>query len=593
MYFTLSLVFTVALVSNLSPNSLVCIQNRSVTRKNKIQYSHFEHYLYATPLRKNSLLEHGFQPRSCLAYLTIILLAASNDIESNPGPSPDLQDQSTIYPCGTCDKPVTWENRAVLCDNCDQWYHIHCQDVHSKTYSNLNEDSNIRWDCIICDQPNYSVVCYDLLNLETSNHFSVLSDTPFDSPDPSRRLEPIHSSTPNRTQNHHQKKTKPFRILNINCQSIKKKQCRLEDVLESLKPDAVIATATWLDPSITDNQAFPANYKIWRRDRTTSSGGGVLIAIEDDYISNEVPELQTDCEIIWTRINFVGRKDLYVCSYYTPKTSDEHSLSQLEESLHRASNIQNSFLIVGGDFNLPGWDWKRKILKPNTQHPNLHYKLTDILDDHGLVQLVEEPTRNNNILDLMLTNLPSKVQRVEVIPGIADHDIVFTELDLSPVIHRQTPRQIPLYRKAKWDNMRTDMKEIQNTTEEMTSSHTSINEIWDTFQVALEKSSSLNIPSKTAKRKDGSPWITDEIRKLIKKRDRLYKKKKKSADKGHIEKFKTIKHLIQKKQRHAYWNYIEDIILPKETETSTTSDKNNSKKDFGPSSNIKKLTTAT
>ena len=76
---------------------------------------------------------------------------------------------------------------------------------------------------------------------------------------------------------------------------------------------------------------------------------------------------------------------------------------------------------------------------------------------------MEEPTRNNNILDLMLTNLPSKVQRVEVIPGIADHDIVFTEIDLSPVIHRQTPRQIPLYKKAKWDNMRKDIKKIQTT----------------------------------------------------------------------------------------------------------------------------------
>ena len=254
MYFTLSLVFTVALVSNLFPNALVCVQNRPVQSKNSIQFSHFEHYLYSTVLRKNSLFEHGFQPRSCLAYLTVILLAVSNDIETNPGPSADLPDQSTIYPCGTCDQPVTWEYRAVVCDNCNQWYHIHCQDVHINNYSNLNDDSNIRWDCIICDQPNYCVVCYDHLNLETSNHFSVLSDTPFDSPDPSKKLKPIHTSTPNRTQNQHQKKTKLFRILNINCQSIKKKQCRLENVLGSSKPDVVIATETWLDPSITDNK---------------------------------------------------------------------------------------------------------------------------------------------------------------------------------------------------------------------------------------------------------------------------------------------------------------------------------------------------
>ena len=125
-----------------------------------------------------------------------------------------------------------------------------------------------------------------------------------------------------------------------------------------------------------------------------------------------------------------------------------------------------------------------------------------------------------------------------------------------------------------------DNKDAHSLPGNVTYSHKSINDIWDTFQVALEKSSSLNIPFKTAKRKDGSPWITDEIRKLIKKRDRLYKKKKKSADKGHIEKFKIIKHLIQKKQRQAYWNYIEDIIIPKESDTTNTCNKNNSKKRF-------------
>ena len=60
-----------------------------------------------------------------------------------------------------------------------------------------------------------------------------------------------------------------------------------------------------------------------------------------------------------------------------------------------------------------------------------------------------------------------------------------------------------------------------------------------------------------------------------KKRDRLYKKKKKSADKGHIEKIKIIKHLIQKTQTQAYRNYIEDIIIPKKSDTTNTCNKNN------------------
>ena len=101
--------------------------------------------------------------------------------------------------------------------------------------------------------------------------------------------------------------------------------------------------------------------------------------------------------------------------------------------------MNNAFLFIGGDFNLPGWDWKRNVLKPNTHHSGNHYKFADILDDHGLTQLVEEPTRNNNILDLVLTNYPAKVFRVGVLPGIANHDAVFTEVDTRPVTNHQNP----------------------------------------------------------------------------------------------------------------------------------------------------------
>jgi hypothetical protein len=73
---------------------------------------------------------------------------------------------------------------------------------------------------------------------------------------------------------------------------------------------------------------------------------------------------------------------------------------EFERSLNRADNITNAFIITAGDFNLPGCNWKTKSLKANTQHVNIHHKFTDILDDHGLVQMVEEPTRESNTLDL-------------------------------------------------------------------------------------------------------------------------------------------------------------------------------------------------
>lgn len=124
-------------------------------------------------------------------------------------------------------------------------------------------------------------------------------------------------------------------------------------------------------------------------------------------------------------------KSIHLCSYYHPKTSNEESNHQLAKSLETASSIKNSFVVVAGDFNLPQWGWKNNRLKPNTPYPSIHHKFTDISDDNGFIQRVEEPTRGINTLDLIETNHPSSF-RTEIISGVSDHDIFYTETDIVP-----------------------------------------------------------------------------------------------------------------------------------------------------------------
>jgi hypothetical protein len=50
-----------------------------------------------------------------------------------------------------------------------------------------------------------------------------------------------------------------------------------------------------------------------------------------------------------------------------------------------------------------------------------------------------------------------------------------------------------------------------------------INSLWDTFQTALEESIQKYIPRKTARTKDGRPWITRDRCRLVRKRDRCTK----------------------------------------------------------------------
>ena len=54
-----------------------------------------------------------------------------------------------------------------------------------------------------------------------------------------------------------------------------------------------------------DEQFFQEGYNIYRNDRNLN-GGGVRIAVKDTYITSSVPELQTDCEIAWCKMEIVG-----------------------------------------------------------------------------------------------------------------------------------------------------------------------------------------------------------------------------------------------------------------------------------------------
>jgi len=39
-------------------------------------------------------------------------------------------DISSVYLCGACKEPVTWNNKGIMCELCELWFHIQCQNVH-------------------------------------------------------------------------------------------------------------------------------------------------------------------------------------------------------------------------------------------------------------------------------------------------------------------------------------------------------------------------------------------------------------------------------------------------------------------------------
>jgi hypothetical protein len=95
------------------------------------------------------------------------------------------------------------------------------------------------------------------------------------------------------------------------------------------------------------------------------------------------------------------------------------------------------------------------------------------LDDNGMAQLVKQPTRGSNTLDLVVTNHPDSLRRVETLPGLSDHDIVFTEVNINP----KKSIQKPLYRRANWENMKDDLNKLHEDIK-MKDQKSNVNAMW-------------------------------------------------------------------------------------------------------------------
>lgn len=105
--------------------------------------------------------------------------------------------------------------------------------------------------------------------------------------------------------------------------------------------------------------------------------------------------METNCEINWDKLNIVGCKTLYIGAYYNPSEGNEASPPTLT------------------------------CLKSSCNYLELTGKFVDslLLSDNNLTQLITEPTRGANILDLSVGNNEILTSKTQVIPGLRDHEI--------------------------------------------------------------------------------------------------------------------------------------------------------------------------
>ena len=156
----------------------------------------------------------------------------------------------------------------------------------------LLSDSSTQWFCAICGSRN-SKAAFDLHGLDWTE--ASLPDSSLNSCTTPTDLQfhPQHASTPTRSSQQDKWKERPLRVLNINFQSANAKRAEIPYLLESLKPDIILGTETWLHPTTATAEILPDFYKVYRRDRG-GRGGGVLVTVRNSLDSYVAPDLEVD-----------------------------------------------------------------------------------------------------------------------------------------------------------------------------------------------------------------------------------------------------------------------------------------------------------
>lgn len=297
----------------------------------------------------------------------------------------------------------------------------------------------------------------------------------------------------------------------MNARSICNKLSELELLIKIENPDIIAVNETWLSQKIENAEINFEGYTTVRQDRVCNNkecGGGLALFIKQELS----PVVMTDyCvqkyspEALVCSINFNNESFLLgVC--YRPKDS---KLDENQILYNLLSKIGDKRVVLIGDFNYSELKWGKPELIDRS-HP-----FVNCLDDNFLLQLVDQPTRQNNYLDLLITSEEKLISNVMVEEpfGTSDHQIIRFVINcgFEPKI-----KNIPVF-----NYFSTDYNKIRETIHSEGWSEINwgqnVDQIWNRLKSALIDLRNRFIGLKK-KPKNKCKWGTNKIYKLRKQK---------------------------------------------------------------------------
>lgn len=117
--------------------------------------------------------------------------------------------------------------------------------------------------------------------------------------------------------------------------------------------------------------------------------------------------------------------------------------------------------IINGNFNTPDIIWEDLTVNNNPNYSmQLNNTMLYFVHANFLTQLINTPTRNDSILDLVLSTNPDIIYDLEIHPGMNDHNAITYQVNLSVKRQKKPDRYVYQYKKGNIENIKMDMEDL-------------------------------------------------------------------------------------------------------------------------------------
>ncbi|XP_078616267.1 uncharacterized protein LOC144884689 [Branchiostoma floridae x Branchiostoma japonicum] len=349
-------------------------------------------------------------------------------------------------------------------------------------------------------------------------------------------------------------------MVHLNARSILPKIEELRFLASTMQFSILCVTETWLSSEIVDRDIELEGYQVYRKDRNRH-GGGVMMYVSDSLYTTRRGDLENDeIESMWCDVTKANTNLLINCSYRSP-SADDTFFDLFEIQIQKATDQAQAVKVILGDFNAKNSNW----LNSNTTD-NPGRQLDSIFMNHGLEQVLHEPTRGRNLLDLIATSHPVMCHQTGTLAPLGDSDHLATATALNlKANHHSGKRLVWLYSKA---NIETLHQHIATAPWDINHVFDSMDDIWDSWYNMFIAICKQHIPHKfVSTTRTAKPWINSnkEIKTAIRRKHRLHSRAKRLNTEVAWATYRRQRNLVTALTRRAESAYIEELVNDVET----------------------------